>query len=427
MEAATRGAPSNTTMPTAAGRAAWVRSLPPPQLCRRELLACERCKSNLLACDFIGHSAVRLDTALQHHRFQCVETQTTSGARGIETALAKSSVLPWPDEEPPLTFCARHGLHDLAKQIIQQSAHCSPAKHSYAGAHINHIAPSGYTALHFAATRGDEATIRLLLAAAADPCVIAQDGGASGCVGGQLPLHCAAACGHEVAVRLLLEAPKASSSAAAVDWDGQPPPRARCTLPMITDSPELCDAADRRPRSSTVPQAPQSLQSVPSLQHGAAPQPRASGAGDGHDEAQAAAANAAETAELVAEVRQEAGRGQMAEEAEASAQVAEQRLACAQRLRLLGRNERERERLCIKLRPRMRVAHLLTSLLTSNECAAHDELSDAAALHGWQSSRRRPRQPRIYRFGAPRGRAVVRKPARASSSPEPRLWHPTAT
>ena len=277
VEAATRGAPSNTTMPTAAGRAAWVRSLPPPQLCRRELLACERCKSNLLARDFIGHSAVRLDTALQHHRFQCVETQTTSGARGIETALAKSSVLPWPDEEPPLTFCARHGLHDLAKQIIQQSAHCSPAKHSYAGAHINHIAPSGYTALHFAATRGDEATIRLLLAAAADPCVIAQDGGASGCVGGQLPLHCAAACGHEVAVRLLLEAPKASSSAAAVDWDGQLP--AACALHIANDhrlASELCDAADEAsPQSLPSPQAPQSLQSVPSLQHGAAPQPRA--------------------------------------------------------------------------------------------------------------------------------------------------------
>ena len=342
----------------------------------RAIRECPHCGASLLACDYVGRSALQMTHALNYHGSGlCVESPSAAGERAMEDALAPAAasdftnLAPWIDEEPPLTFCTRHGLSDLAHRVLHaMSGDSNPSS-------IDHISPSGFAALHYAAALGDATMIRLLLAAGASPLKRSQDSCANdSCAGGQLPLHMAASSGHAAAVRLLLEA--SPSAACAVDWDGycsaacallatdgdgRTPPSATTTSELANLASILCEAADR----------------------GAAALDAAGGEAD-------------EIRELVAEVRievAEAGSGQRSGQRSGQQQPTDgwlQRRQRARRLRLLGRNERERERLCIRLRPELRSAHLLSGLLTPAECSwLVRELVDASALHGWQSGRHR--------------------------------------
>ena len=316
---------------------------------RQVLRRCEACGGVLLSCDYIGRGARHLDSALLRHdgtpSSSCQSNPVQEALRTLEASLQDPdtfcSTAPWPEEEPPLIFCARHDLLNTALRLLAHGALPAP---------LDHIAPCGAAAIHVAAHRlGGAPFVTALIKSNADPLTPTQDGGTS-CVGGQLALHIAAASGDAQTVRVLLEAEPVAARIA--DWDGHIPASVALHAGHWDLALELIDAAQHQ---------------------------LAAGRGDGSGEDVEAVSELAKTV-------QQAGKA--AGGAVPHAPLQEHR--AYQQLRRLGLVEREKDRLCLVGRGTLRTAHLVRGLFTHVECSwLLRELRDAASLHGWHGSRHR--------------------------------------
>ena len=98
----------------------------------RVLRRCPHCAASLLATDFLHRPAKIMTHALAwHHDGACKNRRDAiSAATGVLSELLDEldhgedldddiiQRAPWPEAEPPLTFCARHGLHALASRLL---------------------------------------------------------------------------------------------------------------------------------------------------------------------------------------------------------------------------------------------------------------------------------------------------------------------
>ena len=180
---------------------------------RRPIRVCAYCGGTLLADDYINQPAWRMDKALRFHGSQsCSSRHNAIEAAAAELALlldgheaavagvaCSAPPLLWFEEEPPLVFCARHGLTTLAQRLLDTQLHLRDGSTS-----IEHVGLDGVNALHLAAASDRSLPLlRALLRAKANPCALTCDG-ASVC-GGRTALHCAASSGACDAARLLAE------------------------------------------------------------------------------------------------------------------------------------------------------------------------------------------------------------------------------
>ena len=183
---------------------------------RHLLRRCRACNAALLADDFLGCVVTSMDNALVHHEgARCVDRRRARDAHADRiSALLEatdSGPYPWPDEEPPLIFCARYGLTELASRLLAARSSCDYSLT------LNLIAVSGLGAIHLAAVRDESyELLAALLQAGASPRWTTQDGTEG--AGGRLALHCAAAAGAGRCAQLLLRADV--GAAAVADWDG---------------------------------------------------------------------------------------------------------------------------------------------------------------------------------------------------------------
>ena len=125
-------------------------------------LACEHCGGRVLRCDH--RSAASLEDALDHHRRkECAENLVERAQREYAAALQALHASPepcllWPEEEPPLVFCARHRLRDLAQALVESGL-------AAASAPLDATSKDGLTALHLAAMTRDAQLVSVLLGA----------------------------------------------------------------------------------------------------------------------------------------------------------------------------------------------------------------------------------------------------------------------
>ena len=320
----------------------------------RHVARCARCSAALLRCDFHGRSAVHMDVALaRHHSGLCARADAavadaafalTSLLDGLEGGGVDVSSAPWPNEEPPVVFAARHGLYDLACRLLD--AGCLFGAQS-----LDHIAPSGQAAIHLAAARDDARLVGALLEARASPHALSQDSTSdSAFVGGSSPLHCAAASGAQAAARVLLSASPAL--AATPDWDGQIPARValisghRSLALTLAQAAEL-EVAERATR-------------VPVQAARAAEQAEATTGTSGRACGAVGSADGGELAELVRELLGELDRDVVATGGNGSSVAPRQAASSTESraLRRLGQQERESLRLWIGGRAQLRVCHL---------------------------------------------------------------------
>ena len=343
---------------------------------QRGIMRCPHCTATLLRCSAIGRSSGHMDRVLAHHHSKlCISASemTTAAENKLHVLLLNGDSSPktcasWPKEEPPLIFAARHGLHELVSRMIESGCFFSAC--------INHIAPSGHSALHLAAARDDADMVASLLAARADPGVVTQDSNACGSdSGGMLPLHCAAAAGASRAARVLLDAhPEA---AATPDWDGALPARSALIGRHVAFAQILVDAAAASPLSSTVNASGCSECDASGCNSST------NSAFGPHNESEHAE-RAAEREELINEVRAE-----LASVASSGA-CSHALFASSAALKQLGVHEREKARLWIGNQPLMNECHLWRSLWSADECAwLLADVEDAAAWHGWHGARHR--------------------------------------
>ena len=90
----------------------------------------------------------------------------------------------WPDDEPPLVFCARHRpLRGLALALISSGL-------AAASASLHATSKDGLTALHLAALQDDMELCVALCAAGVDAELQSQDNRAAQLPGGRTALHC---------------------------------------------------------------------------------------------------------------------------------------------------------------------------------------------------------------------------------------------
>ena len=347
----------------------------------RTLRRCD-CGASLLASDFIGRSASRLDQALAHHRGGTTSPCQAAGAivkensiEQLKTALQDGLAVPWQDEEPPLTYCSRHSLHELAEQLL------------LSGAAADHLNPAGLAALHFAAMRNDALLVTALLGAGASALLTTQDGATGG---GQIALHLAAANGATAAACLLLEAQP--SSAAVVDWDGRLPATSalhaghRVLALQLADAAAVAQAAlfgIGHEESAEVDELIADVKRDTATAASAAAAISASNntAATATNTAAAAASKAAEHSPP--QLQPSPPQLQPSPQPQPSPQYQHQHQLCR-----LGLVERERDRLCIAGREALRGAHLLRGLLSPTECDwLLGELSEAGSMHGWHHGR----------------------------------------
>jgi hypothetical protein len=329
-------------------------SIEPLRCSSRSIHRCANCTGNLLAADFLNVAARKLDEALMHHTSKECTLVVTENERLLSTAVAQvesgeanaSDVLTtllWVEDEPPLTFCARHGLNDLGQRLI--------AANLFTLQSLVHVGLCGLSALHVGASSDAKLPLcHALLRAGADPSSRSQDGPSSGDVGGRTPLHVAAALGATVAARALLAAwPQA---ARATDYDGCIPARAAWLQGHYDLAYELATAAS----------AVLKLNETTIASRGSAEDEELLEADD--------------LALVVREVR---------EMACTRADASLERSLCE-----MARNERERTALCIAERPRLRTIHIMHGAVGSEECEwLLGEVRAAAAHHGWQGGRHR--------------------------------------
>ena len=90
----------------------------------------------------------------------------------------------WPEDEPPLVFCARHRpLRGLALALLSSGL-------AAASASLDATSKDGLTALHLAALQNDVELLAALCAAGVDPALQSQDNRAAQLPGGRTALHC---------------------------------------------------------------------------------------------------------------------------------------------------------------------------------------------------------------------------------------------
>ena len=248
----------------------------------------------------------------------------------------------WPDEEPPLIFCARQGVRllPLALRLVESGAACRMAS-------LDRLGRDGLAALHLACASDDLCELASsLLVAGARIDVRSQDDPSASRVGGRTPLHTAGAAGASAAARLLLG--RCPALAAVADWEGELAAHAAWYGAHSRLAEELAEAAIA-----------------------------AAGAADVAEPA----VIRDEAAELAATIRRFAAEGGDAAEAERES---------ARRLHWMSVRERYRDRLDVSTRPPMRLAHLLRGVWSGEQCEwLVAEVRRAACLHGWSSARHR--------------------------------------
>jgi hypothetical protein len=90
----------------------------------------------------------------------------------------------WPEDEPPLVFCARHRpLRGLALALLSSGL-------AAASTSLDATSKDGLTALHLAALQNDVELIAALCAAGVDAALQSQDNRAAQLPGGRTALHC---------------------------------------------------------------------------------------------------------------------------------------------------------------------------------------------------------------------------------------------
>ena len=90
----------------------------------------------------------------------------------------------WPEDEPPLVFCARHRpLRGLALALLSSGL-------AAASASLDATSKDGLTALHLAALQNDVELLAALCAAGVDAALQSQDNRAAQLPGGRTALHC---------------------------------------------------------------------------------------------------------------------------------------------------------------------------------------------------------------------------------------------
>lgn len=331
----------------------------------RSVLECPACGASLLRSDQLCRPVAALDRALSfHHTRQCCSDQHSvqTMCAAIELQLLdgtskRRQPLPWPDEEPPLVFCARHGLNDLGKRLFQAMGNrLSEADTTRLRA--TGMGRNGLTAIHVAAC--SDRTLELLEALLESEAVdvtstISQDGNQVGeTPGGRTALHLAAAHGARLAAQRLLRAWPAA--AARLDWDGVCPAQAA----WLNGHTELCAL----------------------LADAALSEVAAAAAAD-------ATADLASVDPYAAEEAEEARKAVLDAAASIKAGPCEEREKDLQKsLRAMNHVERERDRLSLAGRPRLQVVHLVNACLSRVECKwLLDEIVGAAAHVGWQHAR----------------------------------------
>ena len=158
---------------------------------------CHFCERSLLCLDYIGQPISLMDRAIACHvAGECTgRTAAAVSALGTLPAPLVPSAI-WPEDDPPLVHCARHGLTQTALHLLAIGiTHWVP---------IGACARDGMTALHLAAAQNNEQLCLALIDAGADVCAMSANTEAAGELGGQLPLHLAAVRGSEAAIDILL-------------------------------------------------------------------------------------------------------------------------------------------------------------------------------------------------------------------------------
>lgn len=323
---------------------------------RQVIRTCSACGGCLLAEDFVGRAVGLMDRALafhtsmacssESHAIQAIAEQLKAVVDEVDGGTKRNlHALPWPDEQHPLSFCARHGLNDLGLRLLSSGL---VERDQLECTHLGGLSP-----LHRAASSDRSLPLlEALLHAGASPRARSQDGTTKADAGGRTPLHVAAQHGACLAVRRLLVA--CPVVAAVADWDGCYPAQAAWIRGHAALALELAQAAE------------------------------------------AVADAAEEEARAVDPSRTDAEREEEAEQLRAMVRavraaggVCEPREAAVQRSLLeMTYVERERERLTLAGRRRLQAVHLVRGLFTPSECEwLLGQLQQAAAYYGWQHAR----------------------------------------
>ena len=325
------------------------------------ILTCKHCSAVLLNVDHIGGTVGALDRALTHHgSAACIESSSSQQGRalrellhrlerGAATVAALAPCVHWPDDEPPLLFCVRWpALRDLAFALLNTGLAAATAA-------IDAPSKDGLTALHLAALNNDAELCAALCAAGADPTRQSQDNTAAQLPGGRTALHCCR--GVDTARVLAAAGPTALIMS---DWQGSLPAQVAWLHRSNRLAAHLAAAA---------------------LQH--AEEVARRGVRGGHDGG--ALLDSDDAAELeqmrrcAAAMAEDGGEAPCASDGEVQTHAAFVRVDV---------KERNRLRLCIDGRPRLRTPHVLRALLSRGECEAlAHQVARAAARDGWQQKR----------------------------------------
>ena len=333
---------------------------------REVLRVCEFCGGTLLAADFIGRPVGLMDRSLATHgsaacssERHAVEVMSSTLSALLDEAdsvepqadiVAQVRRLPWPDEQPPLVFCARHALNELGLRLLSSGLVTADQ--------LERTSLGGLSAVHLAA-KSDRSLplLEALLRAGACPRARTQDGTARTDGGGRTALHVAAANGACLAVGILLEA--CPTLAAMEDWNECYPAQEAWLAGHAALALELATAAEAAAEAA---------------------------------EAEAAAKAVRVYGAALSDAEIEEGRQQlraMLRSVRAADGACDAREVSVQRsLREMGYIERERERLSLAGRRRLQTAHLVKGLLSAAECEwLLGQVREAAALVGWQHAR----------------------------------------
>ena len=210
---------------------------------RDALRQCRACGGTLLRSDYIDRPVHLMDRALAHHSArECSSERHTIESTsllldafldGLTRPSAGASLLPWPDEQPALSFCARHGLTALAQRLLSSGIDLQ----------LDRTSLGGLTALHHAADSDEKLPlVEALLSAGANALAVSQDGTRRGDAGGRTAMHVAAMHGARLVALRLLDA--CSTAAATPDWDGCFPAQVAWYAGFAELALELADAAE---------------------------------------------------------------------------------------------------------------------------------------------------------------------------------------
>ena len=189
------------------------------------LLTCSHCGSVLLSADHRGGTVACMDRALVHHTSASCQpgnrVEATLRAlgpllqaitHGEATVAEVTRLVHWPDDEPPLVFCARHRpLRSVALAMLESGLAAETAS-------LDATSKDGLTALHLAALQDDAALLAALCEAGADASMQSQDNAAAQLPGGRTALHCVRSV--EAARHLIASCPAALLTP---DWQGSLP------------------------------------------------------------------------------------------------------------------------------------------------------------------------------------------------------------